>query len=394
MSRQHVAMVAVSLLAMILMGQGCPPPDDGGDDGQTTTGAQALFDQVWDDFDGNYSYFTYKGIDWDQLKTTYRPNFAGNLSADEFVDQLLVMLSELSDWHVAVQRADGTWEGTETEEVQINYTSTPRNRYTLEGYQTLGDNVIWHAWFENNIAYLRVDTLETGAWNDITEDDIDNIFQTYADAAGMIIDIRPNSGGNENNATMIMSRLVDAAVTYGYVETRNGPGHDDFDDMVEKILTPSTGTRFNGPIVGLIGQRCMSSAEWFTLMLRAAGAKLVGDTTRGASGNPQEFGPLSNGVKYMISTWIAYAADETGAVGQGIEDNGIAPDVAIDPGESFDDEHDYVVEEAITQLQAMIDGTDDDEPSEDDDCLPNCLADCDEDDEFCQDLCVDICEDF
>lgn len=412
MSRKYVTMVGVCLLAIAFMGQGCPSPGGGdggnGGGGQTTTGAQALFDQVWDDFDQNYSYFTYKNIDWDRFKTTYRPNFAANLSADEFVDRLVPMLSELRDWHVAVQRADGTWVGTETEEVQTNYTSTPRNRYTLAGYRTLGDNVIWHAWFENNIAYLRIDTLETGAWNGITDADIEDIFQTYAEAAGMIVDIRPNSGGNENNAMRIMARLIDTAVTYGYIETRNGPGHDDFDDLVEKTLTPNTGSRFNGPVVGLIGQRCMSSAEWFTLMLRAAGAQLVGDTTRGASGNPREFGPLSNGIKYMLSTWIAYAADATGGMGPEIEDQGIAPDVAIATQDSFDGEHDYVVEEAITRLLAMIDGSEDDSDDDDndsdneddddfppdDDCFAECMADCWDDIEFCEELCLSICEDF
>jgi hypothetical protein len=400
MIRDSLMLWIVSLTTVALMVTGCPSPGDGdadadgdgdGDadgDGETTTGAQPLFDQVWGDFDRNYSYFISKDVDWGRARAEYRPRFAGELSADDFVDQLLPMLGELRDWHVAVRRADGTWEGTETDVVERNHTDTPRNRYTVDSYRTLGDTVIWYAWLEHDLAYIRVDTLDTEAWSGITDADIEDIFLTFAGAAGMIVDLRPNSGGNETNASRIASRLVETEVTYGYVETRNGPGHGDFDAMVEKRLTPSSGTRFSGPVVGLIGQRCMSSAEWFTLMLRAAGARLVGDVTRGASGNPREYGPLANGVSYMISTWIAYAPDASGSVGPEVEDRGIEPDVTIAPESSFDGEHDYVVERGIAELLEMIAGGGDDE------CMTECLAECDEDDAFCRELCESICEDL
>jgi len=108
-----------------------------------------------------------------------------------------------------------------------------------------------------------------------------------------------------------------------------------------------------GPVVCLIGQRCMSSAEWFILMMRNLGATLIGDTTRGASGNPREYSIASNGVHYAVSTWIAYAAED-GEISYGIENNGIIPDFSVPPGEgvglSYDSEHDYVLEEAMDYL--------------------------------------------
>jgi len=54
---------------------------------------------------------------------------------------------------------------------------------------------------------------------------------------------------------------------------------------------------------------------------------------------------LSNGATYTCSTWIAYTAD--GAI---IEDNGLAPDVAVAPENSVDGSHDYVIEAARTDL--------------------------------------------
>ena len=145
------------------------------------------------------------------------------------------------------------------------------------------------------------------------------------------------------------SRFTNADVLYGFTETRNGPNHDDFDELEAKTLEVSGGTPFLKPAVCLIGERCMSSAEWFTLMMRACGTQtgnvtLIGDTTRGASGFPSEY-ELSNGVKYKVSRWVAYT-DELIE----IEDQGIAPDIQIDPENSFDSSTDHVIDRAIEEL--------------------------------------------
>lgn len=159
----------------------------------------------------------------------------------------------------------------------------------------------------------------------------------------MIFDIRPNNGGDETIAAKFASHFTHSTQTYGYTETRNGPDHDDFDARQEKQLTPSAGTRFLAHAACLIGPRCLSSAEWCTLMMRSCpNVLLIGETTRGGSGFPDTFG-LSNGVNYKVSTWIAYT-DEIIE----IEDNGIEPHVAVSPG--FDANEDYVIAEAIQQL--------------------------------------------
>ncbi len=322
--------------------------DGGGGDGQAQpSGASAFFDEVWQTFDQNYSYFIYKEIDWDDVKARYRADFEQDLSDDAFVDKLVEVLGELHDFHIDVQKTDGTWVGTHTREVQENYPHTPRNSYLAGGasYQTLGNDVVRHAWYQDDIAYIRIDTFETGAFQAISDQDIEDIFTTYAAADGVILDIRPNSGGNEDNAAKFTSRFTDAAVLYGMTETRNGPNHDDFDELQFKWLDPSAGTRFEKPVMCLIGDRCMSSAEWCTLMMRACpNATLIGDTTRGASGFPREF-ELTNGVKYTAPRWVAYTDEYIE-----IEDRGIAPDIEITTENSFDGSHDYVIERAIQEL--------------------------------------------
>ena len=324
---------------------GWDDPNDYWDAGGGTTGVQAMFDEVWENFDRHYSYFSRKGVDWDAIRDQYRPEFASDLSGAEFAEKLATMLAELRDRHLVVQKPDDTYVEVYSPDVKLNYTSTPRNRYAPSGYETLGDNVVWHGWLENNIGYIRIDTLSTGSFDNISDADIEALFAKYADAVGMILDIRPNNGGDERIAAKFAGHFTDTARVYGYTQTRNGPGHDDFGAQEPSTLQPAASNLFLKPTVCLIGARCMSSAEWLTLMMKVCpNVTLVGDTTRGSSGNPQGFS-LSNGVKYTVSTWIAYTYD--GAL---IEDNGIMPAIQIAPENSFDGEHDYVLEQAISQL--------------------------------------------
>ncbi|MFH1419393.1 MAG: S41 family peptidase [Planctomycetota bacterium] len=335
------------LTCLVLLGSTCPgTPSIPGTTLPAPVGAQSLFDELWLKFDEKYSYFTYKDIDWDDVLVRYRSEFAADLTPDEFVDKLLPMLGELHDWHVDVQRANGTWESTTPETYEKNYPETPRNKYLKAGevYHALGNNTVRHAWFQNNIAYIRVDSFTGDAFANISDADIENIFATYQTADGIIFDIRPNNGGDETIAAKFTSHFTDLTQLYGYTETRNGPGHDDFDPLEDHELSPSNGTLFLGEAVCLIGPRCMSSAEWCTLMMRACpNVMLIGDTTRGASGDPEVFG-LSNGVNYKLSRWIAY----TDFFFE-IEDVGIDPDIFVAPP-GFDANGDYVIEEAIQQL--------------------------------------------
>ena len=321
--------------------QPLPPP----------VGSQALFDVVWSKFDQKYSYFVYKDIDWNAIRYQYRPDFAAELTSDAFAAQLATVLAELGDVHVNVEKPDGTPVEVFVKPWTQNYPTTPRNRYTASGYQTFGANVIHHAWIGSaatrTIGYIRVDTLDTAAFNAITDGQIDALFAAYAGADGLILDIRPNNGGNESIATKFASHFTGVSQIYGYYQYRNGPGHDDFDALESRTMEPAASNRFTGPAVCLIGPRCLSSAESFALMMRACpNVTLIGATTRGGSGAPEWFS-LTNGVKYSVSRWIAYNAD-----GEEIEDRGVAPDPghAIAPDVSIDGEHDYVVEAALTLL--------------------------------------------
>jgi C-terminal processing protease CtpA/Prc len=145
------------------------------------------------------------------------------------------------------------------------------------------------------------------------------------DAKGLIIDLRVNSGGSEPLAQQFVARLIDKPLEYASNQFRGGAAHDTLITRVVRQAAPGRGKAYPGPVVGLIGPGCVSSGEGFALMLAALpNGKLIGQPTRGASGNPQPV-VLPNGVKVNYSTWVSLKRD-----GQPFEGTGIAPDIRID----------------------------------------------------------------
>ena len=66
------------------------------------------FEQVWADFDLNYSYFIHKSIDWDEIRGRHEPLVAEEVTYEDFLFTVLKpMLTELSDLHVRLYSRDG-----------------------------------------------------------------------------------------------------------------------------------------------------------------------------------------------------------------------------------------------------------------------------------------------
>jgi len=317
--------------------------DNADDDEQVQ--ADAWFEKVWTDFDQNYSHFETKGVDWDAIREQYEPQFPAALSVGEFTTRIAEMLAELRDLHVWLFDTDG-------EAVEVFSRTAARNypNFYPDGAQQMDSFPLWHGWLDDNIAFISIETFETEQWDGLRTGDVDNLFATYAGADAMVIDVRVNNGGNEDVASTFAGHLTENGYVYGYVRSKNlGQDHNDFGDFVEHAVEPAGNELFLKPVVCLIGERNMSSAEWFVLMMleNPNGITLIGDATRGSSGNPQEFS-LDNGIKYYIPSWEAYRVDQTTK----IEDVGIEPAAghAIAPEDSYTDDRDQVLEHAIDLL--------------------------------------------
>jgi len=167
-----------------------------------------------------------------------------------------------------------------------------------------------------------------GAWKEEGFGDLEKAIDKLADCKALILDVRANGGGNELLARRIAGRFAAEPVAYGFAQPRDPtlPGNG-FLEPFEKRFEPK-GERDTRKVVVLQGPYCVSSTEWFLLMMGALdNVTTVGLASRGATGNPKPFA-LFPGVNVWVPTEKGLMPD-----GTAIEGKGIPPDEEVGPGE-------------------------------------------------------------
>ena len=285
-----------------------------------------MFDVFWSTFDREYSYFEYKHIDWDSLRTVFRQRAVAATSEAALVSQVLKpMVAPLRDVHVTFIGADGTTQRSFAQTASVNWNASAWQAFTLKcglvrPKQTLGYCT------DSGIAYVFV-----GSWNSnfFTTADLDAIIDRFRDAPGMIIDVRSNGGGSDALALALAGRFATGPTTVGYVRFRDGPRHDNFGEEITRRISTRGSFQFLRPVVVLAGRGVYSSSETFVSAMRELpNVTVMGDTTGGGSGNPAQY--VLRAWKYTVSRWIEWTADR-----RIIEWNGIPPDTVVrwDQGE-------------------------------------------------------------
>jgi len=278
------------------------------------------FDVLVDDMDRNYSYFALHGTDWAGVTDRYRAAALETTTAAAFVDVTRPMLEELADIHIWIVLPDG--EIVPTDDLDAPLVDYSPLAARMSSIQQIG-RVAFTARAPGDYGFVAIGSLQMA---EDEEAELEAAMEGLFDAPGIIIDVRNNSGGDENLGRRFASMFADEPRVYAYSQRRSGPGHDDFGEPLGRTLDPRPeGSRYGGPVVVVTGPRTMSSAEALVLMFRTMPAvTVIGWTTRGASGNPAPMA-LQNGVSVFYSRWKAL--DEAR---QPFERVGLAPDVQLD----------------------------------------------------------------
>lgn len=305
-------------------------------------GLEGHFEKVWNDFNQTYSYFELKGIDWDSVYNKNRSKVInGQTTSSELADILGEMTLALRDIHVRFTAGTTMYQFQNRDQFASNAPSNAPNYLSSISFDT---NTLLFGDIRNlSIAYLRVKNLSSrGDFQPLA-----SVPSEISDKAGLILDLRDNEGGSDAIARSFVNKITGTERIHELVRFRNGPGRNDFGDWIEAKITPDDPIVFENPIVVLINRGVASSAESFvTMMMTLPNTTLVGDTTRGSTGNPKEF-TLSNGWRYRVSSWQAVTPEF-----EFIEDHGIAPDIAINnTAESMNEGRDLILEKAIELLQ-------------------------------------------
>jgi RNA polymerase sigma-70 factor (ECF subfamily) len=290
---------------------------------------EAAFDALWEDMGRHYSYLQHKQIDWQAWKATHRDEIVAAGTLGEFLSRLSRSLAELRDGHVWIEssgrRGPPAWIPPERAR-NVNHRATLAaldnvrhcGRFAAVG-TTRGDGF-------GAVVVLRQSDADEESVQQVVE-----FVRGLDDAPGCLVDLRAANGGNELLAQEIAREFCEREVVYAASKYRKGPDADDF-GLIQPRILPAGQQPFLRPVVCLVGWGCVSSGEGFAKMMAALPhVTLVGEPTRGSSGNPRPFRLPGLDVSVWYSRWVDLLPD-----GTTVEDKGVIPDEAVTfPAEAY-----------------------------------------------------------
>lgn len=280
---------------------------------------QRAYEQVVELMTIFYSYKDRLGIDWAERLAGAREWLLSSRNDLMFGVRLVEVLAPAMDAHLAVGVAgpDGNVVTLPT-----RWAMAPAN-YNLQAVLAKLTNVKqWSSAVVSgeagDIGYVLI-----GGWVPDADVAIEAVA-AMSHKAAIIVDVRPNSGGDERIAQRVAGCFTDEAVDYALSLTLD-PETLEFTRLETRTFQPNPACGpYAGEVVVLTGPQVMSSNEAFLLMMRAAGATLIGAPSFGSSGNPQPC-QLANGLVLYVPQWQALDLD-----GRLVEGNGVTPDIVLD----------------------------------------------------------------
>ena len=269
--------------------------------------------------DADYAYRDLRGADWDALFKEAAPRLEGADSPRAFAEEAAKVLGHAKDLHVWLKAGDEIVPSTRRS-VAPNFNARVLPRLVPELKQH-GTTVLTGR-FEDGVVYVALGTWEAKEPQALEEAYAAVAAAAAAKAPAIIVDVRPNSGGDEIIARQFAGCFVGEPKVYAKNTTRAG---GKWSQVYDRVVEPNRGRpAYRGKVVVLTGPANMSSCESFILMMKQApDCTLVGERTYGSSGNPQPQN-LGNGVTVFLSSWKDMLPD-----GSPLEGKGIAPDVEV-----------------------------------------------------------------
>ncbi len=290
----------------------------------------------------HYSYRDRLGIDWAALEHTRGDELRAAADGPALALSVADLLAPAQDPHVTVRWRDGvlpTWR----RDVAGNFDQRGLQR-VLGEVARVGRSAL-SARTDDGIGYLLVPTFAREQLEQFEQ--VLQALRGLLDCDALVIDVRPNGGGDELLARRLAAFFVDGDVVYAQHRTRDPRAPDGFREPEGRALRGNAPPDvFTKPVAVLMGPLNMSSCEAFLLMMKQAPqAFLAGSDSYGSSGNPQPH-TLLPGLVLTLPSWQALRAD-----GTPFEGEGIAPHVRVDvePAQLVDG--DPVLQAALVRLR-------------------------------------------
>lgn len=313
-------------------------------DALRTSGLSALRTAIF----SRYSHRDLKGVDWDRRLTDMAPRFAAATTPSAFARAVAETLRPANDLHASVSVGPFTLQ-TASRSVQPNLIES-RLTSRLQSPATSKAGIVTGL-LTTSAAAAPIPYIRIPSWA-VTPAELEpalTFLRQHAKAPGIVIDVRPNAGGDESVARRFASCFVAAPAVYARHRTVDPSAPGGFAPAAERRITPADApVRFTGQVAVLMGPANMSSCESFLWMIRAGvpspRSRLFGERSFGSSGNPKPH-DLGNGVTVVLPSWIDQDPD-----GNPIEGRGIEPDQNVPGGADASLPEDPVLAAALSWL--------------------------------------------
>ena len=241
---------------------------------------------LWDIIDRRYCFLPYKaetiGLDWNRVREKYTAQVSPDMNSAQIFEVMSNMLAELQDGHVNLYySADMSRYWNWHEDYPRNFDEDLRDRYLGKDYKIAAG--LKYRILDDNTGYVVYESFSSG----IGDGNIDEVLYYLRSCNGLILDIRGNGGGMLTNAERLTAHFTNQRTLVGYTMHKTGPGHNDFSTPQPEHINPSTGIRWQKPVVLLTNRECYSSANVFVRNMKCLdNVTILGDRTGGGGGLP------------------------------------------------------------------------------------------------------------
>lgn len=309
---------------------------------EPNTDAEAIFEELWQNFDEMYAPFAERKVDWEELYDEFRPQLTAQSSEEDLYRVLTQMITKLDDGHVSITVPNkkvyfANRIFRDKPEDSLYNEAIIQTQYLNGKFEA--DEHSFYGLLPGNIPYINLNVVN-GEWSYLQD-----AIKQNPSAPGIIIDLRHNQGGDFTFAQQEIEKLNTEKRVVFKSRTKNGPKKEDFTPWHEWNLEAKGS--FNGKIVVLIDRYTVSAGERATLILKSMpNVVLIGEATNGALSTMVAQG-LSNGWYHTIATQDVVAFN-----GEIYEGKGIPADVQVkNTMERLAQGKDDVLEKALERLQ-------------------------------------------
>ncbi len=256
------------------------------DEEQFNNTPEGNLEALWKLIDEHYCFLDYKaetiGLDWNEVHGRYRKMVHKGMTSAQLHEVLCNMLAELRDGHVNLYSAADVgrywaWKSDYPSNLDVNL----RDAYLGDDYRIASG--LRYRILDDNVGYIVYTSFSSG----IGEGNIAEVLHYLRLCSGLIIDVRGNGGGQLNYEQRLTSHFTNERIHVGYRAHKTGPGHNDFSDLSEEYIEPSTTVRWQKSVIVLTNRGCYSATNTFVRdMLCCPKVRTLGDATGGGGGMP------------------------------------------------------------------------------------------------------------